>query len=252
MAVIRSSDADRAVREASSLHLGDLARAGSRLTAAARDEAASIVEAAERERDRLLAGAAERGHEEGRARGYEEGLEAGRAEGVRQAEAGRREALDRLQHAWLGMLETIETERAAMLSATRSDLCRLAALVAEKVTKRVVTLDERVVVDQLAAVLAVLARPTRLTVAIHPEDEAVLAEALPDLVSRFTAAEHVELALDETLHRGSCVARTGEGGVIDASVRTQLDRLVEVLLPGEGAAERGDADADEREAGAGS
>ena len=243
MGVIRSVEADRVVRDAASLHLGDLARQGSRLPEAARAQAESIVAEAQRERETLVQGAAERGHAEGREAGYAEGLEAGRAEGAKLAEESRREALAKIEASWLETLASIEAERAAMLSATRADLCRLAALVAEKVTKRVVSLDERVVVDQLGAVLAVLARPTRLTVAIHPDDERLLTETLPELVSRFTAAEHVELTPDATLERGSCVARTAEGGVIDASVRTQLDRLVEALLPAGEAMEDGEPEA---------
>ena len=38
---------------------------------------------------------------------------------------------------------------------------------------------------------------------------------------------------DPKLERGSCIARTPGGGVIDASIRTQLDRIAEVLLPGD-------------------
>ena len=40
-----------------------------------------------------------------------------------------------------------------------------------------------------------------------------------------------DLVTDATVGRGSCVARTLGGAAIDASVATQLDRLVRELMP---------------------
>jgi valyl-tRNA synthetase len=70
-----------------------------------------------------------------------------------------------------------------------------------------------------------------MAVAVHPDDEPLAREALPELATRLAAAAHVEVASDASLERGSCIARTGSGGMIDASIRTQLGRIVEALLP---------------------
>ncbi len=130
-------------------------------------------------------------------------------------------------------------------------MVRLAAAIAQRVVKRAVELDPEIVTDQLGAVLEMVTRPTRLVVACIRGDRAIVEEALPRLAlaaSGSAAARHVEFTEDAELERGSCVARlgdepgTGKGsggsgasglsGQIDASIATQLDRIVEELLPG--------------------
>lgn len=231
MAVIRGMEVDRAARAASPLHLGDLAREGDRLAAEARARAEALLEEGRREREALVRGASEQGYAEGHAEGLRTGVEEGREAGRREALEDFRARVSTMEAAWGAALERFQRERSAMLLAAREDILRFAGLVAEKVTKRAVRLDERVAVDQLAAVLALLARPTRLMVAAHPDDEPMLREALPELIAKFTAAEHVELMFDPSMERGSCVARTGEGGVMDASISTQLERLLEQVMP---------------------
>ncbi len=97
---------------------------------------------------------------------------------------------------------------------------------------RAITWGPERVADQLGAVLGLLARPTRLMVRTHPEDAAILEQALPTLREKYRNATHVEIAPDESLARGSCVATTGTGGAIDASIQDQLARIVQTLLPG--------------------
>jgi flagellar biosynthesis/type III secretory pathway protein FliH len=104
----------------------------------------------------------------------------------------------------------------------------------ERVTKRTVQLDPTVIVGQLEAVLTLLAKPTRLTVAIAPGDETLAREAMPDLMAKFSAAQHIDLIVDQAMQPGSCIARTAAGGTFDASIPAQLDRMVAALMPGPG------------------
>jgi flagellar biosynthesis/type III secretory pathway protein FliH len=139
-----------------------------------------------------------------------------------------------------------------MLRLFQRDVLRLALAVAERITKRVVQTDAQVAAAQLEAVLGVIVRPTELTVRIHPDDREVLSAALPQIAARFSQARHIELVDDASLMRGSCVAATraagggsGGGGAmapgeIDASIQTQIDRIVEAMLPGDGAGEAGE------------
>jgi flagellar biosynthesis/type III secretory pathway protein FliH len=102
------------------------------------------------------------------------------------------------------------------------------------VTKRTVELDPSVIVGQLEAVLGLLAKPTRLTVAIAAGDETLAREAMPELMAKFSAAQHVDLIVDASMQPGSCIARTAAGGTFDASIPAQLDRMVAALMPGPG------------------
>jgi len=232
MALIRRADIEYAAHDAVTLDLGDLAHQGEAIKHAARVEAQKILDAAKTLREQLIATA----HRDGLAKGQAEGFERGRADGEAQALREHQQRLEELDQVWTEALERFESDRITMLVEARRDVLDLALRIARKVTHRAIELDERVAVGQLESVLGAIARPTHLTIAVHPDDEPLVREALPRLVARFSHAEHVEITVDAALDRGSCVARTASGGIIDASIQTQLDRIVRELLPGDGEA----------------
>ena len=239
MALIRNANAATIARHAIVLDLGDLREQGERMARAARAEADSIVEAARAERERILVGADEQGRAAGFAAGLEQGRAAGREEARAAALAEHQGELSRLETAWRSALADFEACREDMVQGALRDVLRLAALIAGRVTKRTIELDPLVVRDQLAAVLAVVARPTELVLRINPDDRAIVEYALPGLMAAMPAIRHAELADDADIERGGCVARTradtktgdAGGGEIDARIGTQLERIVEMLLP---------------------
>lgn len=231
MPLIRQPLIDPGVREAVVLHLGDLHRTGEHLKRSAREEAESVLAAARAERDRIIAGASAEGRSAGTQQGLREGRERGLQEGKTQAVSEWKQRLTALETGWSTALKTFLAERDRMLLEARQDVLRLAIMLAERITKRTIEVDPRVVADQMAEVLAVVARPTRLVISIHPEDRPVVEEVLPGLRATFPQAQPLELVDDPALTRGSCVARMA-GGRIDASISTQLDRLAAALIPG--------------------
>jgi len=239
MTLIKRADLDHTAHDAVPMDLGDLAHEGEAIKHAARVEAQKILDAAKTLREQLIATA----HRDGLAKGRAEGLKRGQADGQAQALREHAQRLEQLDQAWTETLERFEKDRVTMLVEARRDVLDLALRIASKITHRTIEHDERIVVDQLESVLAAIARPTHLTIAVHPDDEPLVREALPRLVARFAHAEHVEVTVDGALDRGSCVARTDAGGVLDASIKTQLDRIVRELLPGgdEAGAHRGAA-----------
>lgn len=237
MPLIRRADRDQVAREAVVLHLDDLARRAEKLRSEAEEAARKLVDDARAERERILAGAREagleKGLEEGRERGFAEGVEEGRRLVLEQA----RTQLASLERSWAEALDRFERDRDTFLLAARREVLGLAMLAAEMITRRQCEADPAVVVDQLGAVLELVTRPAKVVVAIHPEDDEHVRRAMPALMERFPAARGIELRHDESLSRGSCVARLdGEGGgVIDASIRTQLERIAAALVPGKDA-----------------
>lgn len=231
MALIRQSSTGTITRDAVVLDLGDLSRQGEQLKTRARAEADRIVAEAKAERERLLAGAAEEGRAAGHAKGLEQGQREGHEAGRQAALAEMKQRLATLEAAWTAALAKFEAERDLMLLEARHDVLRLACVGAELATKRAVRVEPDRVIDQVAAVLALISKPTRLTLSVHPDDRALVEEAIPAMASKYSAATHVEIATSDALDRGSCVARTGTGGEIDASIRTQLERIIESLMP---------------------
>lgn len=231
MAVIRQAQADRIVQDAIVLDLGDLTRQGEQVRARAQQQADAILAGARSERQRLTTSAREEGLAKGHAEGLAKGLEEGAKKGHEAALAERRQDLDTLLRGWSAALQAFEQDRDRLLREAREDVLRLAVMMGERITRRKTEVDPLVIAAQLEAVLALLAQPTRLSIAINPADEALARESLPGLLDRFTTAQHVDLRADPNLPRGSCSATTQGGGHIDASIPTQLDRMVAALLP---------------------
>lgn len=231
MALIRQANSSAATRDAIVLDLGDVMRQGEAMRAAAKESAARIVEDAKRERDRLLAAAAEQGHREGMERGTAEGRRAGEELGRRDALAEFKERLNTLDTAWSAAAVRFEQDRERMLLEARQDVLRLAIRLGELVTRRAIEVRPETVVDQLAAVLDQIARPSRLAIRMHPQDRKLVEKALPGLSQAAAKASHIELNEDATLERGSVIAATDSGGEIDASIQTQLERIAQALVP---------------------
>jgi len=230
MPVIRHHNPATA-RSALVLDLGDLKRQAEAVADATRAQADDIIARAQAERDRLLRGAADEGraagHAQGLAAGLAEGREAGRAEALKQT----KDLVEALAAAWSGSLAAFEKLRDGLLCESRADLVRLAVAIAERVTKRTIDADPRVVEMQLDAALRFVTDPTRLVIRVHPDDLASAQSVLPELMRRFGESCHTRTVADPALARGSVVIDTDKGQV-DASIDAQLDRLVEALLPG--------------------
>ncbi|MCC6676961.1 MAG: hypothetical protein IT436_07445 [Phycisphaerales bacterium] len=231
MPLIRQPLADPSVRDAVVLQLGDLRRAGEHLRDSAAREAESILTAARAERDRIISGADRDGHAKGLERGLREGRERGAQEGRAQAQAEWHDRLSALETGWTAALESFLADRERMMLEARQDVLQLAVLLAERITKRAIRVDPTLVNEQVAEVLSLVARPSRLVISLHPEDRPIVEEVLPGLRRRFPSAQEIEMIDDAALPRGSCIARTA-GGTIDASISTQLDRIGEALIPG--------------------
>lgn len=237
MAMIRRAELNDMIHAPVAMDLEDLRRRAAGIREAAVAEAQRLVAEAKAERDRLVAGARERGHAEGLAKGMTEGRAKGEAEAGGKALEEHRERLEALSASWEAALAEFERRREEMLAEARDDVLALALAIARKVTHRAVLCDPGVVVEQVSHVLAMQARPTALTVAVHPDDESAVRAALPSVAGSLGGGAHARLELDGTLARGSCVVRTEGGGTIDAGIDLQLDRIVADLLPArEGAA----------------
>lgn len=230
MAVIKRAESGSIARSAIVLDLGDIHRQATDMERQGRDKAQAILNEAKQERERILSGAAEagaaKGHAEGLARGMKEGLEQGKCEGLAQA----RDRLDALAASWDAALAIFEQERDAMLQDARAETLAFASAVAERITRRVIEQNPDAVRDILESALALTIRPTRLLIEAHPDDLASVEEAAPALVARLAGSAHATTAARAELSRGSIIVRTEEG-VIDATVETQLARLLETALP---------------------
>lgn len=241
MGMIRRADLEQLTRDALVMDLDDLRSRGDALIAEATAHAERVLAEANAERERLISTA----HQEGFAKGHAEGLAAGRAEGIEsgaaEARAAEAEAVASVLSGWGAALESFEIRREDLLREARADVVRLAVEIASRVVRRSVDIDPRAVEAQMEAVLGSVARPTRMSLRVNPDDLAAAERAMPAMLERFEQCRHADLITDPGIARGSVIAITEGGGKIDASIGGQLDRMVAEVLPDDPSLLAGDA-----------
>jgi flagellar biosynthesis/type III secretory pathway protein FliH len=231
MGMIRRADLEQLSRDAMVMNLDDLRARGEAMVEDATHRAEQILSDANAERERLVSTGHQAGFEQGHAEGVAAGLEQGMASGSQEARAAESEALRLLTQGWEAALASFESDREKLLREARTDLVRLALEIATRVVRRAVDIDPRAIESQLEAVLGSVARPTKLSVRVHPDDVDYARRTLPGMLDRFELCKHAEVVSDGSIGRGSVVATTEGGGRIDASVQGQLDRIVAEVLP---------------------
>jgi flagellar assembly protein FliH len=230
MALIKSANSSAMLKRAVVLDIGDLGQQAARILSRAKEEAQAVLEQARAEEQRLIGDASQRGFEQGMARGLAEGRETGRAEGHSQALAESTDQLAVLIERWTAALNEWESQKAEMIHSAREDALIFAFELAKKVVHRMIATDPSIVRDQVEQALRVITKPGILAVSVHPEDRAILAEALPQILETSSRCEHAEIRDDPSIARGGCVV-TSARGRIDSTIQTQLDRIAQVLLP---------------------
>jgi flagellar assembly protein FliH len=230
MALIKSQQASM-INDAIVLDLGDLRRQAAAMRQSAEVEAARIIAAAEQHAAGLGAIAEKKGYAEGFAKGQAEGFTAGQKTGHDAALTQASAAFQQLQAAWVAAAQRWDAERRQMLLEARQSLLQLAVEMARKIVHKVPQRDSSVITDQVAAAIEHVARPCDVSIAINPADRPLLEQAMPQLVLAFGQIQHVTLTDDPALERGGCILSYGKGR-IDATLDTQLDRLIDEVLGG--------------------
>ena len=231
MGVIKRADIEDYTRHAYVMDLDDLEKRGRSVVAAANAEAEQILLAANAKRAELLESAEKDGLSKGEKAGYEKGYADGVTQGVEAARTDHNEVLAQLSEIWTIQLDAFENQRNEMISQARTQIVELAAMIAQRVTRRIVELDPSVVLNQIEAALSSITESTRLVLSVHPDDAEISQTELHGMIEKFAACEHAQVVTDPSLERGSCVARTATGGIIDVTISNQLDRILDAMLP---------------------
>ncbi len=230
MSVIKANKTIGFAKDAVVLDLGDLGRQAARLRMVAEEKAATIVTDAELKAKELIAGAEEIGFEQGKIAGYEQGLAEGQEQGRQEALVESREQFAQLHAAWSDVAGQWDAQTKGMAIEARQIVTEFAMKMAERLVHRVIEVDPTVVVDQVAGALSLVLRPMDVSVRVSPADLAVISEALPQLLAEFDHLEHIHLAEDVQVSPGGCLVSYGQGQ-IDATIETQIRRVVDLILP---------------------
>jgi flagellar assembly protein FliH len=231
MPILKAQQHTPFVKDAIVLDLGDIGRQAARLRMAAETKAAAIMTDAEKKARALIEGAEARGFDQGKQAGFVQGLEEGREQGAAEALASMRDQLQQVQTAWIDVAQQLDNGRKEMMLEARQAVLNFALQLAEKLVHRVIEVDPTVVVDQVAGALSHVLRPMDVAVQVHPEDKPLLERSMPELMAEFPRLGHIALRENEDVSRGGCVVTYGQGEV-DATLETQMRRIVDLVLPG--------------------
>ena len=230
MPVLKQQNATPKLKDAIVLDLGDINRQAEQIRQQAREQADQIIKEAEQRAQQLVDGAEQKGHDQGYQAGYDKGYEAGREQGRTEALEQMQQQLQQVTSAWAAAANQWEQQRQQVEREAQAELTRFAVRLGTKLVHRIVEVDHTVIADQLSAALGHVLRPLDVTVCIHPDDRPLLEEAMPELTRRFNHLKHLELVDDPSIGRGGCIVRFGQGE-IDATIDTQIDRIVRAMLP---------------------
>lgn len=233
MPVMKAKAVPRTHQTAIVMDLSDLEREASTLVSRAQAEADRIVAEAranaERESIKIREDAREAGKQEGYDAGYTEGQQRGHDEAVVQATQG----LQNVTARWAETLDLLQANLPAHVADAKTDLIRLALAIAERVTHLEALRNRQVAPATVEATLRLVGSARMVSLSVHPEEIAILENYLPDLLAKIRTIESVELLPDEAVKPGGCIIQFGAGQV-DAQLETQLARIADELLAGDG------------------
>lgn len=198
----------------------------------------SMIDEAEDAARRILDSAvaeAHRMHSDARRVGHEAGIEEGRIEGRAEAMSEATVRAEVICASWSSALELWDRDRTSQFRSAEDDLIKTALQLAEVVVRRSIAVDPTLVRGALQSALALVRRPSDVVIRINSSDEEFVSTILDELVSSISACRSVRLQSDDSIEVGGCRLEL-EGGAIDATIGTQLERIGAVLLPctGEG------------------
>lgn len=230
MSLIKQAKAERLVKSALVLDLGDLQRQGEMIIEQAEHQARQIISQAEKKAAEIDALAGEKGFFQGQAEGFREGRVEGRQQGHCEVVEELKPQLEDLVEGWTAALGQWEADRSEMFVAARTDVLRFAIAMTEKVIGRCLDLDPTVIERQLSQALELVAGPSSIRIVISPEDRPLVEDVLEPLATGIHKCDQVELEEDPAMTRGGCRVLT-QGGSVDATIQTQIQRIVRALLP---------------------
>ena len=196
----------------------------------ARGQAEQLLTAAQVEAEELRKLSVEQGHAEGLAAGTAKGIEQGKAAGTQQALAESKATLASVTQALASAMAALDTQRTRLEIEGTTDVVRLAVAIARRVVGRMVEVEPSVVGEVAAAAMKLVTSSTDVRLAVNPIDKSAMDDALPRIQNAMPMLKHAEVIADESVARGGCRINT-RGGVIDADLNGQIDRIAETLIP---------------------
>jgi flagellar biosynthesis/type III secretory pathway protein FliH len=155
-----------------------------------------------------------------RASGHDEGVAAGRAEIQEQLA----QTVSNLQ----SVVEQARAQRKTVIESAEPELVRLAMSIAERIVHDQITVDPKVVLENVRQALTRLVGREVVTLRVNPADLDTI-RAHRDSIAGSSDVEHLRVVEDQRVDRGGVIVET-DAGTIDAKISTQIREARRTLL----------------------
>lgn len=220
---LRTDDPHRAARDVAGLagfNLDDLADQGREQLAQCRQQVQAMLEAAKRDAETIRADAKREGYAEGTAKANKDFEERVLQTATKQAES----AVDALRKAVTSMRATHNS----WMQQYADTLSQMVIAACDRIVRKKLVDEPTLVLQWTEEALASARSATELTLALHPETLATVAESIGDVLAQPGLPEQTLVVPDETVSPTEIVVRQ-TGGEIRAGLETQLERLGELI-----------------------
>lgn len=212
--------------------LRDVERMARQMLIDARTQADQLLGQARVDAEQVRSRAHAEGLAQGRIDGRKLGIEEGRVLGRQAALEEQRAALQELTRTLADMLHRLDAARESLLAEAQRDVIRLAVAVARRVTRRLGECNDAVLRANATDAVRLAVSRSDPRVAVNPAQLELMRQILAELQVSFPNLRHAAVIADETVAPGGCRVHTA-GGVIDADLDVQVQRLAEELLADE-------------------
>jgi flagellar assembly protein FliH len=186
----------------------------------ARNEAEEIRQEAESEAQEIIENK-ENEVESAREEGYDDGYDDGRQD-------AREDMADLLDQAEEVLLEA-KHQREAYLNENLKTLVELAGLMAERIVRDRVDVEDTTIKRVLQSALSEVSDAEDVTVVLSPDDAEVIRDVKSEYVEDHPNLEQMSISEDSKMKRGGCRIETRFGN-IQGTVKGQIEHLSETLI----------------------
>lgn len=212
--------------------LRDVERQAAAMLQRAQQQASSLLQQAQAEADHLRQAALTEAMEAGAAEGRKRGIEQGHAAGRQQALQDHKAELTTLLATLASAAGQLDQSRQELVQQGADAVVELAVAIARKAVARFAVASPETLIDTVNEALRYVVARTDVQIVVHPSQEQLLGECLPQIQARWPNLRHVRIATDPGVAPGGAQIRT-QHGEVDATLDGMIDRISEQIFGSE-------------------
>lgn len=164
-------------------------------------------------------------------RGYADGLQAGQQDGLQQYQ----QALEQLKTDLQKLVDALLAERRRLWEEMEPQVIELVMEIARKVLREELQARREATLSIIKHAIRRVGDTEHVRIRVHPDDLHIAREHREDFLAICDGVKQIEIVDDQRVGGGGCIIETANG-IIDASLRTQLQAVENALKQTDAAA----------------